>query len=223
MSWARSCARRRSRSRWSSAAAVGSSTRCPPEPSCPGASTGPASSRWFMSPSASPGRSDHWGSTARSSMLMAAGYRGCDYRARPPRNRKQGDTPMTVPQSISHDLGVTGPLINGTWLERASLGAMDHINPSTARVNGTVMLSGPDEVDTAVAAAKAAFPEWRAMSPDRRRRILQRVEELVEAHVPELGRLTTLELGVPAPLAAALSKLTAGWFGYYAGWADKLE
>jgi len=130
---------------------------------------------------------------------------------------------MTVPQSISHDLGVTGPLINGTWLERASLGAMDHINPSTARVNGTVMLSGPDEVDTAVAAAKAAFPEWRAMSPDRRRRILQRVEELVEAHVPELGRLTTLELGVPAPLAAALSKLTAGWFGYYAGWADKLE
>nr|BFE37249.1 aldehyde dehydrogenase family protein [Actinomadura rugatobispora] len=130
---------------------------------------------------------------------------------------------MTVSPPISHDLGVTGPLIDGSRLDRASAGTMDHINPATARVNGTVVLSGPDEVDAAVAAARKAFPEWRAMSPDKRRRILQRVEELMEARVPELGRLTTLELGVPATVSAALANLCAGWFGYYAGWADKLE
>ncbi|MFD0689638.1 aldehyde dehydrogenase family protein [Actinomadura fibrosa] len=124
---------------------------------------------------------------------------------------------------LSHDLGTTGPLIDGAWLDRTSAGTMDHINPSTARANGTVLLSGPSEVDAAVAAARKAFPQWREMSPDRRRRILQRMEELIEAHVPELGRLTTLELGTPTVLSAALANLCAGWFGYYAGWADKLE
>ncbi|MFD4511640.1 aldehyde dehydrogenase family protein [Streptomyces sp. NPDC058457] len=61
------------------------------------------------------------------------------------------------------------------------------------------------------------------MSPDRRRRILQRVEELMLERVPDLGRLNTLELGVPFRTSAALAHLSAGWFGYYAGWADKIE
>ncbi|MGW1618347.1 aldehyde dehydrogenase family protein [Streptomyces sp. NPDC002172] len=125
--------------------------------------------------------------------------------------------------SLSHDLGTTGPLVDGTWLDTTSAGRQDHINPATARANGTVLLAGPQEVDTAVASAKNAFPEWRAMSPDRRRRILQRVEELMLERVPELGRLNTLELGVPFRTSAGLAHLSAGWFGYYAGWADKLE
>ncbi|WP_033283527.1 aldehyde dehydrogenase family protein [Streptomyces sp. NRRL F-525] len=125
--------------------------------------------------------------------------------------------------SLSHDLGSTGPLVDGTWLDRTSVGQADHINPATARANGTVLLSGPLEVDAAVSAAKKAFPEWRAMSPDQRRRILQRVEELMLERVPELARLNTLELGVPFRTSAGLAHLSAGWFGYYAGWADKLE
>ncbi|KAB2389951.1 aldehyde dehydrogenase family protein [Actinomadura montaniterrae] len=130
---------------------------------------------------------------------------------------------MTTPPTTSDDLGVTGPLIDGTWLDRPDLDTADHINPATARVNGTVMFSGPREVDAAVSAAKAAFPAWRAMSPDKRRRILQRIEELMEARLPELARLTTLEIGAPAVISGALAHLCAGWFGYYAGWADKIE
>ncbi|MFF3373952.1 aldehyde dehydrogenase family protein [Streptomyces sp. NPDC002680] len=130
---------------------------------------------------------------------------------------------MTSSPALSHDLGTTGPLVDGTWLDRTSAGQMDHVNPATARANGTVLLSGPQEVDAAVAAAKAAFPAWRAMSPDERRRILQRVEALMLERVSELGRLNTLELGVPFRMSAALAHLCAGWFGYYAGWADKIE
>lgn len=125
--------------------------------------------------------------------------------------------------TLSHDLGTTGPLVDGTWLEKTSAGRQEHVNPATGRSNGTVLLSGPQEVDAAVAAAKKAFPAWRAMSPDQRRRILQRVEDLMLELVPELGRLTTLELGVPFRTSAALAHLSAGWFGYYAGWADKIE
>ncbi|MGD6749700.1 aldehyde dehydrogenase family protein [Streptomyces sp. BH105] len=130
----------------------------------------------------------------------------------------------TSPSSpVTGDLGVTGPLVDGTWLDKTSAGSVDHVNPATARVNGSVLLCGPQEVDDAVAAAKAAHPEWRALSPDKRRRILQRVEELMLERVPELGRLTTLELGAPITMSAALAHLCAGWFGYYAGWADKIE
>ncbi|WP_105967921.1 aldehyde dehydrogenase family protein [Streptomyces geranii] len=132
-------------------------------------------------------------------------------------------TPSSPTTPLSHDLGTTGPLIDGNWLDHTSAGPRDHINPATARVNGTVLLAGPPEVDAAVAAAKKAFPEWRALSPDRRRRILQRVEDLMLERVPELGRLNTLELGVPFGTSAALAQLSAGWFGYYAGWADKIE
>ncbi|MFF0081790.1 aldehyde dehydrogenase family protein [Streptomyces canus] len=132
-------------------------------------------------------------------------------------------TTTTSPSAVTGELGVTGPLVDGTWRDKTSVGAVDHINPATARVNGSVLLSGAQEVDDAVAAAKAAQPEWRAMSPDKRRRILQRVEELMLARVPELGRLTTLELGAPITMSSALAHLCAGWFGYYAGWADKIE
>ncbi|MFI6435099.1 aldehyde dehydrogenase family protein [Streptomyces sp. NPDC050759] len=124
---------------------------------------------------------------------------------------------------MSDELGVTGPLVNGTWLEKTSIGTIDHVNPATARVNGSVLVCGPQEVDAAVAAAKDAYPQWRAMSPDKRRRILQRIEELMLARVAELGRLTTFELGAPIAVSSALAYLCSGWFGYYAGWADKIE
>ncbi|MGW0949016.1 aldehyde dehydrogenase family protein [Streptomyces sp. NPDC002623] len=132
-------------------------------------------------------------------------------------------TTLSDPSAPTGELGVTGPLVDGTWLDKTSVGALDHVNPATARVNGSVLLSGPQEVDDAVAAAKAAHPQWRALSPDRRRRILQRVEELMLARVRELGRLTTLEIGAPITMSSALAHLCAGWFGYYAGWADKIE
>lgn len=132
-------------------------------------------------------------------------------------------SPASPPSPTTGELGVTGPLVDGVRRDEASLGAADHINPATGRVNGSVLLCGPQEVDDAVAAARAAHPEWRAMSPDKRRRVLQRVEELMLDRVPELGTLMTLELGAPVTVSSALAYLCAGWFGYYAGWADKIE
>jgi len=123
----------------------------------------------------------------------------------------------------ARELGVARPLIDGNWLDRTSLATLEHIDPATGRVNGTVAMCGAGEVDAAVAAAAAAYPAWRAVSPDKRRRILQRIEELVEANLPELGRLTTAELGHPIATSTALSYVCAAWFGYYAGWADKVE
>ena len=122
-----------------------------------------------------------------------------------------------------HELGIAKPLIDGGWLERTSRGSIDHVNPATGRVNGAVALSGPAEVDAAVAAAKAASPAWRAMPGDQRGQILQRIAELVSRELEPLGRTTTLELGHPFSTSIGLSYLCASWFGYYAGWCDKIE
>ena len=84
-------------------------------------------------------------------------------------------------------------------------------------------MAGVEEINAAVAAAKEAAPAWRALSGDRRRRILQRLEELIERDAPELGRLSTLECGMPQIAARNYPLLAASWFGYYAGWADKIE
>ena len=106
-------------------------------------------------------------------------------------------TPRDDPRAASRRLGLVRPLIDGAWLDQTSLGEVDHADPATGTVNGTIALCGPEEVQAAVAAATRAYPAWRALSADKRRRILQRVEELVEADLPELGRRTTA--GHPPP------------------------
>src|SRR3989304_2862971 len=56
-------------------------------------------------------------------------------------------------------------------------------------------MSTTDEVKAAVAAAKAAFPEWRRTPPLSRVRKLFRLKELMEEHFEELSRVQTMEHG----------------------------
>ncbi|WP_395111262.1 CoA-acylating methylmalonate-semialdehyde dehydrogenase [Actinomadura sp. SCN-SB] len=67
--------------------------------------------------------------------------------------------------------------------------------PSSGRVSGRVDFAGREEIDAAVAAAKAAFPAWRDTSLARRTAILFRFRELVNAHRDELARLISSEHG----------------------------
>ena len=60
-------------------------------------------------------------------------------------------------------------------------------NPATGEQSGTVDLATADEVDTAVAAAKAAFPAWRATSLSKRAEIMFRLRELVDANRKEIA------------------------------------
>jgi acyl-CoA reductase-like NAD-dependent aldehyde dehydrogenase len=125
--------------------------------------------------------------------------------------------------TTDHELGIAKAFIDGGWRERTSLGSIDPVNPATGRVNGTVAMSGAAEVDAAVAAAKAAQAAWRAMPGDQRRPILQRIDERIQKELESLGRTTTLELGHPLYSSIGLSWLCSSWFGYYAGWCDKIE
>jgi malonate-semialdehyde dehydrogenase (acetylating)/methylmalonate-semialdehyde dehydrogenase len=71
----------------------------------------------------------------------------------------------------------------------------DVYNPATGQVSGRVDLASAAEVDAAVAAAKAAFAEWRRVSLSRRATIMFAFRELVRAHTGELAALITAEHG----------------------------
>ncbi|MGI8827714.1 MAG: CoA-acylating methylmalonate-semialdehyde dehydrogenase [Chloroflexota bacterium] len=68
-------------------------------------------------------------------------------------------------------------------------------NPATGEVIGQTPLSGPAEVDPAVAAAKDAFPAWSGTPVGARTDILFRFRELIREHLDELAALVTLENG----------------------------
>ncbi len=85
--------------------------------------------------------------------------------------------------------------INGK--HTASLGSRtaEVINPATGCVIRHVPLATSEDVNAAVAAARAAFPGWRDTTALRRTRILNRFRELLEVHRAELARLASEEHG----------------------------
>ena len=54
--------------------------------------------------------------------------------------------------------------IGGSWVPAKASGLMDVSNPANGEVLARVPLSGPAEVEAAVAAANAAWPDWRSRS-----------------------------------------------------------
>ena len=68
-------------------------------------------------------------------------------------------------------------------------------NPATGDLAREVDFASVEEVDAAVAAAKAAFPAWRATSLSKRTEILFRIRNLVEEHRAEIAAHLTREHG----------------------------
>ena len=85
--------------------------------------------------------------------------------------------------------------INGQTVLGASGRTSDVFNPSLGEVSGQVALASTDELNDAVAAAKAALPEWSAMNPQRRARVLFNFKNLVETHANELAQILSEEHG----------------------------
>jgi aldehyde dehydrogenase (NAD+) len=102
-------------------------------------------------------------------------------------------------------------------------GTLPHVNPATGEARD-LRLAGAEEVDAAVAAARAAFPVWSGLAPMARRYLLQQLARKINERTAELSALSTWESGMPVAYAAQMAATgPAEWFDYYAGWADKLN
>jgi acyl-CoA reductase-like NAD-dependent aldehyde dehydrogenase len=62
--------------------------------------------------------------------------------------------------------------VGGAWRPADGADTLDDVDPATGEITALVPLSGAKQVREAVEAARAAQPEWRAVSPQRRARAL---------------------------------------------------
>jgi malonate-semialdehyde dehydrogenase (acetylating)/methylmalonate-semialdehyde dehydrogenase len=85
--------------------------------------------------------------------------------------------------------------IDGQRAAGASGQFADVLDPAQGRVTARLPVANTAEVNTAVAAAKAAFPAWSETAPLKRARLMFKFKELLEAHSDELAELITRDHG----------------------------
>jgi malonate-semialdehyde dehydrogenase (acetylating) / methylmalonate-semialdehyde dehydrogenase len=85
--------------------------------------------------------------------------------------------------------------LNGQWTDSKSSEWQDVINPATGELLTRVPLASLSEVNAAIEAAAAAYPEWRRTPPEDRIQPLFKLKQLLEEHIDELGRIITQENG----------------------------
>lgn len=116
-------------------------------------------------------------------------------------------------------------LINGRWQPAASGETLPIKDPSSDEVITEVSSAGSEDVDRAVAAARAAFtnPAWRRMTPAARARLLIRIAELLEQRGEQFAQIDALDTGLPLALGRGMSgAVAAAMFRYNAGWCERI-
>ncbi len=96
------------------------------------------------------------------------------------------------------------------------------IEPATAQVMAKVPRAGAEETDAAVAAAKAAFPAWRAVSPADRATLMRRLADAIEAESADLATLEARNAGKPIGDARGEIAMVVECFRYYAGAPERV-
>ncbi len=112
-------------------------------------------------------------------------------------------------------------LIDGTLVDSAA--TIDVINPA----NGTPFATAPDctseQLDAAVAAAKAAFPKWRATPIAERQALVSRAGDRLIEHADDLARLFTREQGRPVEAAKREIVNAGNWLKMVATMSPPVE
>ncbi len=99
-----------------------------------------------------------------------------------------------TPASSIDTAGILGHFINNADVADDNR-PLAVTNPATGRVVRHVAMASKATVEEAIAAAHAAFPEWRNTPPAKRARIMFRFKELLEQHADEICAALTEEHG----------------------------
>src|ERR1700689_426625 len=85
--------------------------------------------------------------------------------------------------------------IDGAWVDAAGPATLEVTNPANGELLAHVPMSRADDLDAAVAAARAALPAWRAVSAINRARKLFDLRHGLEQRKEDLARSVTAEMG----------------------------
>ena len=90
--------------------------------------------------------------------------------------------------------------IAGQWQEPKGRDATEVVNPATEEPVARVAMGNREDVDRAVAAARAAFDDWSQTTPEQRAQYLERIVAGLEARTDEIAQAITSEMGSPCSL-----------------------
>ena len=112
--------------------------------------------------------------------------------------------------------------INGQRV--ASATTFTDISPIDETPLGEISAGGTDEVDQAVAAARAAFPAWAALPVAERSAILRRIADGIDARAEELSRVETRDNGslLRSHRRGVMPRVGMN-FRYFADWAEQRQ
>jgi len=117
-----------------------------------------------------------------------------------------------------------GHFVNGAWLAPAAGEYFDTVDPSNGEKLGLVAQGSAADIAKAVKAARAAAPEWQALTGHSRARYLYALARLVQKHSRLFAVLETMDNGKPIRESRDIDiPLVARHFYHHAGWAQILD
>ena len=129
---------------------------------------------------------------------------------------KPGDLPLTAQSLARH-------FIANEWVRASGGRTIPVIDPGTGEVFAEIARGGPEDVDAAVRAARAAFEgDWGALPPADRGRLLLKLSQLIVVEGDRLARIESRDVGKPLAQSKRDIAAAARYFEYYAGACDKL-
>ena len=130
---------------------------------------------------------------------------------------------MTFQQPVVDALPRHAIIIGDSREEAGSGETVGHVYPGTGAVTREIVMASPADVDRAVAAARAAFPAWRAMPGDKRRDLFFALAARLETEAMAIAPSVVAENGSISMAAPYMAYDAAQKFRYFGGWTDKIE
>ena len=116
--------------------------------------------------------------------------------------------------------------IGGNWIDAITSNRLDSLSPLNGNLLTTIAEAGSKDVDLAVASARASFEKgvWSKAAPAERKKVLNRIADLIDKHQLELAVLGVRDNGTEISMALkAEPGSAAGTFRYYAEAIDKVS
>src|SRR5947209_8940044 len=114
--------------------------------------------------------------------------------------------------------------INGKFTDSRSGKTFESVSPHDRSVVAVVAEGANAAIDAAVVAASTAYDGvWSATPPGERAKLLLKIADLLEANSADLGRLETLDMGMPMLMSSSMGAISADVFRYWAGMATKIH
>ncbi|NUN62988.1 MAG: CoA-acylating methylmalonate-semialdehyde dehydrogenase, partial [Burkholderiaceae bacterium] len=106
---------------------------------------------------------------------------------------------MNAPTNVAALAPTVKLLIGGQFVESQTTEWRDVVNPATQQVLARVPFATQNEIDAAVASAKAAFKTWKKTPIGARARIFLKYQQLIRENMAELAAMLTAEQGKTLP------------------------